>query len=198
MAENPGAARDLSSHYHLALARMALSERRLPEARREAAQAITTSANQVVTVAILGRSIEGLVQSLSGSAHQGGTRCQEALEIAKQSRDPYLVSEALLLFAETLAQAGDSEGASKAALESHELASRIGKRDSEWIAYAIAARASRTMGRQQEAHDYATRAANSLSQLEQEWGTDNYNSYLARTDVQISRKQISELLAEKP
>jgi hypothetical protein len=34
--------------------------------------------------------------------------------------------------------------------------------------------------------------------LEQEWGKDNYDTYLARTDVQVSRKQISELVAVKP
>jgi serine/threonine protein kinase/Tfp pilus assembly protein PilF len=198
MAEKPGAARDLSSHYHLAHARMALSQRRLPEARNQSGQAISMSADHVVSAAILGRSTAGLVLALSGSVREGGAKCEEAVETARRSGDPYLISEALLLLAETLAQAGNSEGALKAALESQEFAKRIGKRDSEWLAYSIAARASRVLGRPQEAHDYASRATTSLSQLEQEWGKDNYNSYLARTDVQISRKQISEIIAVKP
>jgi tetratricopeptide (TPR) repeat protein len=198
MAEKPGAARDLASYYHLALARMALSERRLPKAREEAQQAITMSGNQVLTAAILGRSTLGSAEALSGSGREGAAKCQEALELARQSSDPYLISEALLLLAETQAQHGNWEAALKAALESQAPAERIGKLDSEWLAYSIAAQAARGLNRPQEARDYSTRAANALSRLEQQWGKDNYNSYLARTDVQISRKQISELVAVKP
>jgi tetratricopeptide (TPR) repeat protein len=198
MAEKPDAARDLSSLYLLALARMALSQRSLPEAREKATQAVKISAEKVVSVAVIGRSTLGLAEALSGSGREVIAKSEEALKIARTSGDPYLISEALLLLAETLAEHGDSEGALKAALESQDFTQKIGKQDSEWLAYSIAANAARNLKRPQEAQDYASRAAQALSRLEQEWGKENYNNYLARTDVQVSRKQISELIAVKP
>ena len=198
VAEKPGGARDLASHYQLALARVALSEQNLSGARERATQAISLAESHIVTVAILGRSTLGLVESLSGSARNGGGKCMEAVENARKFRDPYLISESLLLQAEARIHVGDFEGALKSALESQDFAARIGKKDSEWLAYSIAARASRGLGKLPEAQDYASRAANSLSQLEQSWGKDNFNSYLQRPDTQISRKQISDLVAVKP
>jgi len=197
VAEKPDAARDLASHYFLAPARIALSERRFSDARTSAMQAITTSANRVVTVAILGRSTLGVAQALSGS-REGTAKCQEALEMARKSNDPYLISESLLMLAETFVQQHDFPAALKAALESREIAAGIGKLDSEWIAYSIAAHAERGLGRMQEAQDYASRAGTSLSRLEQQWGSNYYNSYLGRSDVKVSRNQISDLVAVKP
>jgi hypothetical protein len=49
----------------------------------------------------------------------------------------------------------------------------------------------------QKAREYAARAESLLSNLQQRWGGDNYNSYLNRADVQFSRKQLSELTAGK-
>ncbi len=192
MAEKEGAARDLASHYLLAVARIALSQRRLPEARQKATESVTRSADQVMTVAILGRSVSGVTLALTGSARQGVAETNKALEMARKSADPYLISEALLLLAEALTQQGDWEASLNAAKESQEYSARIGKQDSEWLAYALAANAARNLARPTEAQDYATRANDALAQLEKLWGKENYNSYLARPDVQISRTQIGD------
>ena len=197
MATKEGAARDLSSHYQMARARMALSERELTEARHNAQGAIAVASTHVTSVATLGRSTLGVVESLTGS-RAGVNRCGEAIKMARDSGDPYLISEASLMAAEALLQLRDFEGAIKASLESQEFAARIGKQDSEWISYSIAAHAARSLSRHQEANDYALRAATALAQLEQHWGKSNYDSYLTRPDVQISRKQIGDMLAAKP
>jgi hypothetical protein len=96
-----------------------------------------------------------------------------------------------------MAQAGDAAGAARTALEAREIFARAGRRDCEWLAWLIAARASKANGENDRARDYASRAQQVLSGIQQQWGNDNYNSYLNRPDVQISRKQLSEIVAGK-
>jgi tetratricopeptide (TPR) repeat protein len=197
MAEKEGAARDLSAHYQLAFSRMTLSEGQLKEARQRAQHALEKASTHIASVATLGQSTLGLIESLSGS-RAGVAQCHEAEKIARDSKDPYLISETLLIRAEALLHQRDFEAAIKAASESQEFAARIGKQDSEWISYSIAARAAHNLGRLQVAQDYASRAEAALAQLEQHWGADNYKSYLDRPDIQLSRKQLGELVADKP
>jgi tetratricopeptide (TPR) repeat protein len=196
-AEHPDAATNLSAPYHLALARIALSERRAAEAQVKAQSAIKLADTQIRSSAIGGRFTLGLAQSASGTPKAGEAKCQEAVEMARQSGDPYLLSEALLALADVLLQTGDTDGALKAALESQEIFRRLGKQDSEWLALLIAARASGQAGDTTKAQEYAARAESLLSGLEQQWGNDYYRSYLTRPDIQFSRKQLSELIAGK-
>ena len=196
MAERSDAARNLSSFYYVAMARIALSERRLPEARATAQKAFAL-AGEIRSTAIEAKITLGLAQALSGAVRQGQLNCQEGLEMARQADDPSLLSEALLALAEAQIQSGDTAGALKGSLESQELFARSGKQDYEWIAWLIAARASRSAGDIQKAHEYGSNAENLLSGLQQKFGNDNYNTYLNRPDVQFSRKQLSELIAGK-
>src|SRR5688572_23893605 len=66
MAEKEGAASDLSAHYQLARSRMMLSERQPGEARRRAQRALEKASAKISSVATLGRSTLGLVDSLTG------------------------------------------------------------------------------------------------------------------------------------
>jgi serine/threonine protein kinase/Tfp pilus assembly protein PilF len=197
VAERPDAAKNLSSAYYLAIARMALSERRFAEAQAKAQQALTLAGTQIKSTGIAATYTLGLAQALSGAAREGQLKCEAAVTMARQSRDPSLLSQALLALAEALVQAGDSAAALKASLEAQQLFARFGQQDSEWPACLVAARASRSAGDTERAHDYALRAESLLSGLQQKWGGDNYNTYLNRPDVQFSRKQLSELIAGK-
>jgi len=180
------------------MARLALSERRFPEAQANAQKALDLAGSQVKSAVIAATFTIGTVLAFSGASRQGLIKCQEAVELARQSGDPFLVSEALLALGEVMAQNGDTQGALKNSLESQEVFAQAGKQDSEWLAWLVAARASRSAGDTQKAQEYATRAQDLLSGLQQKWGTDNYNFYLNRPDVQFSRKQLSEFIAGKP
>ena len=70
----------------------------------------------------------------------------------------------------------------------------FGKTDSEWRAWLIAARASKRLGNEAATDEYASYAVNRLSELEQKWGSEAYNSYLTRSDVMYFRKQTQQLL----
>jgi serine/threonine protein kinase/Tfp pilus assembly protein PilF len=197
LAEPPEAAKNLSYGYYLAIARMALSERRFADAHAKAQQALTRASTQIKIAAIEAASTSGLAQAMSGASLEGKNKCLEAVEIARKLGDPSLLAEALLALAEAQVENGDSVEALKSSLEARELFARFGKQDSEWLACLIAARATRSRGTNPKAVEYASSAEQLLSGLEQKWGKDYYQTYLNRADVQFSRKLLSELLAGK-
>jgi serine/threonine protein kinase/Tfp pilus assembly protein PilF len=196
IVESSEATSDLVPTYYLAMARMALSERQFPEAMAKAQQVITLAGKQQ-NLTTPGTFVLGLARSASGAATQGQSRCLEAVEMARQTGDPGILSDALLALAEAMIENGNSAGALKNALESQQLFARAGKKDCEWLAWLIAARASRSAGDSQKAREYSSRAQEVLSALQPEWGNDNYNAYLNRPDVNFSRKQLSEFIAGK-
>jgi serine/threonine protein kinase/Flp pilus assembly protein TadD len=196
-AEHPDASRDLAAAYYLAAARLALSERQFHEAGAKAQKVIDLATDRLKDRIIAAAFTVGLAQALSGSARQGQLKSQEAVDMARQSGDPFLLSEALLSLAEAMMESGNTGGALKNALESQDLFARAGRKDCEWLAWLIAARASRSAGDSQKGGDYAARAQEVLTGLQQKWGDDYYNSYLNRPDVQFSRKQLSEFIAGK-
>jgi hypothetical protein len=105
------------------------------------------------------------------------------------------LATAQLALAETLLLTGDAKGAVGNALAAQEIFARLGQPSSEWQALLIAGQASQNVGHKNAARDYALRASDLLSKLEQRWGSDNYNSYLSRPDVQRFRRQLEQLTA---
>ncbi|HUS11490.1 MAG TPA: tetratricopeptide repeat protein [Pyrinomonadaceae bacterium] len=196
IAERPDAARTLSSNYFLAKARMALSERRFPEARENSLRAHALSGAQSRETATVAKHVLALAQALSHANREALTNGERAVEMARESHDPATLSEALLTLAEIRMQSGDATTALKTALESQALFARSGKQDLEWVSLLIAARASQSMGDIQKAREYATHAESLFSSLQQKWGPDNYNTYLNRPDVQFYRKELREILGE--
>lgn len=192
IVEKANAGKNLSAWYSLAVARMALSRRQFPEAKVRSRQALDLAGTSLKLAAVEANYTLGLAQALSGAAREGRSKCEQAVEIATQSKDPAVLSEALLALAEARLLSGDAAGALTTALSSQEILGRLGKQDSEWIALAIAARASRSTGDTTKAQDFARRATDLLSGLPAKWGAENYNAYLSRPDVQFVRKQLSE------
>jgi tetratricopeptide (TPR) repeat protein/predicted Ser/Thr protein kinase len=190
IAEAPDAASDLAAIYYLALARLALSQRNFADAEARAKQAL---AKRSLVSAI---SILGLAQALSGSVGPGQLTCEEAVKKAREYGDPFVLSDSVLALAQVQIESGDAGKALQNALEAQQILSRSGRQDAEWLAWLIAAQASLKSGNSQNARDYATRAQTLLSGLQQKWGDDKYTTYLNRPDIQFSRKQLSDILAE--
>jgi serine/threonine protein kinase/Tfp pilus assembly protein PilF len=192
IAEQPDAGKNLSAWYSLAAARMALSRRQLPEAKVRSQQALGLAGTTLKGTAVEANYTLGLAQALSGAARQGRSQCEQAVAIATQSKDPAFLSEALLALAETQILSGDPAGALTTSLRAQEILAHLGKQDSEWVAWVIAARASRSMGDTAKAQDFARRASDVLAGLSTKWGAENYNGYLNRPDIQSIRKHLSE------
>jgi serine/threonine protein kinase/Tfp pilus assembly protein PilF len=181
---------------YLSNAQMALSERRFPEAKAKAQQASEVAGTQFEELALQARYTIGLADGLSGAPQAGRPLCEQVVAMAKEKSNPGLLANALLALAEVMLKAGDAQNASTTALQAQVMFARSGRQDSEWHAWLIAAGASRLAGNEPAMHDYASRAAGLLSELQQKWGPEVYGSYLSRPDIQSCRQQIDQILAK--
>jgi serine/threonine protein kinase/Tfp pilus assembly protein PilF len=195
VAASEDAPGNLSAIYYLTLARIAFTQRHFPEAIVNSQRAFDLAA-QLKRPAILASFTGGLAQVFSGSA-TGRLKCEHAVQNARELGDPIVLSEALLALGQAQLEAGDPAGGLKNSIEAQELSSRIGSPEIELMALLTAARNSRSLRDSQKALDYATRADKLITSFQQLWGTDNYNSYLNRPDIKVSRTQLNELLAQK-
>jgi tetratricopeptide (TPR) repeat protein/tRNA A-37 threonylcarbamoyl transferase component Bud32 len=194
MASNPsGGSKALLADVTERNAEMALSERHLPEARTKGRDALNLAGTQYQDTAIQAKVVLCLAQLFSGAARAGKSSCEEAAAMAAQSGDPWLSSKATLALAEAILESGDIQNALTAALRAQDSTARLGDEEAEWRAWLVAALASRRTGDQPKAHEYSSHAAELLSRLEQKWGAEVYNSYLARPDIQYARKRLGEI-----
>src|SRR6266850_481167 len=198
IAEKPEASKNMVAWFHLAGARMALSERNWPQAQAKAQQSLAVAGAGSRNIAIVATHTRGLAQVFSGALRMGLVECQQAVRIARETGEPALLANSLLALAQACLQSGDTAGALKAAIESHEMFSRLGALDHEWIALLIAAHASQSAGHTQDSQDYAARANSLLGDLQQRWGADNYKSYVKRLDIEFYRKWLSGFPLSKP
>jgi serine/threonine protein kinase/Tfp pilus assembly protein PilF len=196
VARPEGSNKALQATIHQVTSAMMLSERRFEDAQAESRQALTLAGTQSADLALQAKYVLGQALAFSGAQSEGRALCEEAVAMARQLGDPWLLSEALLALAEVSLDSNDAPGALVAALSAQESFARAGQQVSEWRALLVAARASRRTNDETKARDYAARAAALLAGLEQKWQTPQYTSYLSRKDVQFLRKQLNDLLAE--
>jgi tetratricopeptide (TPR) repeat protein len=180
------------SAIYLSEAQKALSQRRFSEAQSKTQQALATAGTPDKLLEVESKRVLGLAQSFSGQKRAGRQLCEEALVLATQVGDTELNSAALLSLAETALEDGDARKAQELALQVQKQFAPAEQLASEWRAWLIAARASQSVGDMIKARAQAQEALNSLSRLQQRWGTEVFNTYLARPDVSFTRKQLSQ------
>jgi len=190
-----GSSKRQTAWLHLTSARMFLSERRFPEAKARAQQSLALARAQFKETAIEATLTLGLAHALSGAHREGMRLCKEAVDEATRLGNPLPLSKAQLALAETMLESGDAQGALVTVSQAQERFASAGQRDSEWRAWLIAARAGQQLGDAAKAHQHASRAADVLSELQQKWGTETFNNYSARPDVQFGRRQLDANLA---
>ncbi len=179
---------------NLNAAEIALSQQLYPLAREKSQQALELADTKNET-AIEAKRVLGLALAFSGATREGRRACEEALELATASKNPWLISRAQLALAEVLLLANDPQGALTNALAAQGSFERSGRQASEWRAWLVAARASQRLNDEVKAREYESRAAQTLSGLEKKWGAEIYSRYLTRADVQYLRKQLNEEVA---
>jgi tetratricopeptide (TPR) repeat protein len=195
IADKPGGElKRLSLEVKLVAAEIALSQERFPEARDKTEKLMATAGEEFPEISLNGRLALGLAQAYGGAATTGKTKCLEALNLARQLNDPWEVAKAQLALAETMLLSGDSQGAVSNAVQARDVFTRLGQQASEWRALAVAALASARLGDKNKAQEYASRANESGAALEQRWNKDNWNTFLARPDVQRFRKQLERVM----
>jgi serine/threonine protein kinase/Flp pilus assembly protein TadD len=175
-----------------------LSQRLFAEAKEKSRNALALAGAQYRESTIEAKRILGLALGLSGSAREGRQWCEEALEMATVSKNPWLIARAKLALSEVMLEDNDPQGALTSAREAGESFARTGQAASEWRAWLVAARASLRLKDEAKAREYAASSSRALSSLEEKWGTEVYNRYLTRPDVQHFRKRLNEEFALSP
>jgi serine/threonine protein kinase/Tfp pilus assembly protein PilF len=194
IADKPGGElKRLSVEIQLVFSEIALSQGRFPEAKTRAEKVFETAGTEFKNVALGAKMVIGSAQSYSGATAAGKQVAAQALDMAKELNDPAQLAQAQLGLAEATLLAGDPLAASSNAKQAGEIFARLGQQASEWRALLIAAQATQNLGDKNAAREYAMRARDTLSKLEQRWGSENFNGYLRRPDVQRLRKQLDQL-----
>jgi len=196
IADKPGGElKRLSLELKLVAAEIALSQEHFPDARDKVEKVLAAAGEQFPEISLNGKLVLGLAQAYGGAATTGRAKCLEALDLAKQLNDPWESANAQLALAETMLLSGDSQSAVTNAIQAREVFARLGQQASEWRALAVALIASAKLGDKNKAQEYSLRANESASGLEQRWGKENWNTFLARPDVQRFRKQLERVLS---
>ena len=195
LAERPeGRYEPLLADIYTVNALLELSSGHLRESESKSRQALDLASTKYPDVIVLAKQILGLSRVRSGATRVGTRLCEQAVEFAKSTGDSKLLSGALLALAEAALDDGEAARALEAALQAQESFAHLGKPDSEWRAWLIAAEASERLHRQTAAREYGSYAVNRLSDLEKKWGTEVYRRYQQRSDITEFRKQLDHLL----
>ncbi|HYJ84736.1 MAG TPA: tetratricopeptide repeat protein [Pyrinomonadaceae bacterium] len=194
LAQRPNAAKNLIAGFYLSQALSDLRAGNLPQAKTNSEKAIELGGTQLKNIVAEAAYTLCLANTYSGAHVEGRRKCEAALARARETGNPSHVAESLLANSQLLLQTGDTAGALSNSLEAQKIFSKVGKQDSEWIAFLIAGRASKAQSA--AAREYASRADQILAGLEQQWGADNFQAYLSRPDVNVFRRQLQDLLAQ--
>ncbi len=194
IANNPNSGlKRLSAEINLASCEMTLSQNRFAEAKAIAEKLLASAGIEFPNIALDARRVLCLAQSKEGAPAAAKQTCADLADKAKQLNDPGMISSVQLALAQATLLGGDSQGALAISLQSQQNFDRAEQIESEWQAWLVAALASRAGGQTAQAQQYGLKAMELLSKLQQKWGTEAFNSYATRPDVQQLRKQLAEL-----
>jgi tetratricopeptide (TPR) repeat protein/tRNA A-37 threonylcarbamoyl transferase component Bud32 len=193
-----GGGKGLLAFVHLNRADLELSRQRYPEsaARAREAMAVLKGVEGAVKESNMAwaNSDLGMVESFGGAHASARSLCQEAVRMATQSRDDRAVMYANYALALALIKAGDGAGARPPAERALDIATRLGRADTQWRALILAGKASRLVGDQESARSYFDRAATALGQYQQSLGAEAAG-YLSRPDIQWLRSDLGASVA---
>lgn len=189
--------KQLQVSIELELARAAFQQRNFVQAKAKSKKALDLAiASQFRGNIIEGKRLLGLASALSNQTREGIALCKEALELAQQLKDPWVVSRTQLALAQALMESGDAENALTNASAAEDNFTKTLQQDSEWQTLLVLARATQRQGDAVKARAYADRSSTSLAKLEQTWGKDFFSTYLARPDVGYGRQLLNQLLLD--
>jgi tetratricopeptide (TPR) repeat protein len=191
IANRPGGElKALSADLKLMSAEISLAQENFSEALKKAQELVRAVGSTFPEVEGSSKRLLGLSQAHVGTTNSAIQNCESALQIAIRSNDDLQVARSNLALAEVLIMKKQADVAVSAALAAQKSFNAGGQKESEWRSLLMAALASEQLGNTEKAGAYRAQASQVLSTLQQRWGTDNYNTYLMRPDVQRLRKQL--------
>jgi serine/threonine protein kinase/lipoprotein NlpI len=190
IAENSGHKphKELLAWTRVSKGKLALSKGNPQEAINESKEAMKLARPELKAIAVHAGYTLGLAQSLSGQPAAGRKNCEDAVALAKDLPDPLPLSHAWLALALSALHRGDVQTAMAVAKEAQERFTKAKQYESESRAWLVQAKAAGKMGDSARARDAESQAAAVLTKLEQQWGSENYRSFLRRPDVKLMRE----------
>ncbi|HZI49899.1 MAG TPA: tetratricopeptide repeat protein [Pyrinomonadaceae bacterium] len=183
-AVQKGAYLQLLPELQLIKAELSFSEGNLGEATASAGEAVKTAPARS-DVLIESKFFLALIKGASGGSRDAKQLCDEAMDISSNSGNSGLYSVALLRCSEAALKTNDPQTAATLATRAQERLTRSGQLESEWRAWAIAARATEQLGDKTKAEEMSRNAVFVRSKLEHLWGPDTFKQYTARPDIQV-------------
>ncbi|HSB27214.1 MAG TPA: tetratricopeptide repeat protein [Pyrinomonadaceae bacterium] len=182
----------------LEISKMALIRRNFVGAKTKLRSVLSAASAAQLRQSILeAKWMLGSASTLSGAAHDGLALTKEAVTLAEQSKDRWILSKARLALAEAMLESGNADDALANSLTASDGFSQTQQQDSEWHALLISAQATQRKGDVAKSREYANRSLEIFNGLEQTWGKDAYHNYLTRPDVTYYRRQLQQLLPDK-
>lgn len=169
---------------------VALSEENRALALEAAKSAVTLSGVDVSHTGVEARSQLALAQIRLGVTKEGLKTSREALEMAKLVKDEHLLSSALLVNAEASLVNGDYKAARAMAQDAQRRFSQAKQDESEWQAWWVIVMAARKQNDALSATEAGRHVNEAMARLENLWGSQEFQSYAARSDIKRRREQI--------
>ena len=191
--KTPSYQTQFSPRVQLLKAQIALSQRNFSEAINEAKQA----GNPTDSFAAFNlNKIVGLAQAMSNpKSTESVKNCDKALQYAINTKDLRTLNIAKLSLAEAYLNTGKPSEAFEIVLQAKNYFVSAGQLESGWRAWLIAAQVNQQNGDPENAKVYALEAIKILNQLQNEWGQEHFNIYLAKPDINFYYNQ-AEILAK--
>jgi serine/threonine protein kinase/tetratricopeptide (TPR) repeat protein len=169
---------------------IALSEENRALALEAAKNAVTLAGVDASHTGVEARSQLALAQIRLGLTKEGLKTSQDALEMAKLVKDEHLLSSALLVNAEASLVNGDHKAALEMAQDAQQRFSQAKQDESEWQAWWVVGMAARKQNDTLSAIEAGKHANEAMARLEKLWGSQEFQSYAARSDIRRRQEQV--------
>ncbi|HXS95503.1 MAG TPA: tetratricopeptide repeat protein [Candidatus Limnocylindrales bacterium] len=170
-------------------AEMALSQGQYAAAQAHARKTIEM-ASATKTAKDTARCVDGLAKLRSGVLRNAARPCEQAVDAATTLGDQFSLLDYRLALAEIVASASDPQTALDAARQARVGSHGAGRKELEWRAWVVEARALRRSGDTAGAGEAAAKGAACLAELHSEWGDSVFASYSQRKDIQSYLREI--------
>jgi tetratricopeptide (TPR) repeat protein len=191
LKKTPSYQTQFSPRIQLLNAQMFLSQRNFTGAVKEGNQAGKSTDPSVVFEA---NKIVGLAQAVINPRNTEAVKnCNKALQYATGIKDLRTINTAKLSLAEAYLNTDKPSEALETALQAKDYFISAGQLDSGWRSWLIAAQASLQKGDPENAKGYAREALKTLTQIQNDWGQNPFNSYLAKPDINFYFNQAEKL-----
>ena len=193
----PTSLKELETWARTSKAQMLLSRSDYKGAIEESQRVLKDMESRSSHIAIQATSTLGLAETLSGAHASGLRNCENAVELARKLKDPLPLWRALLALAQAELKANKFREALRDSILVQAQLAAAKHHECEWRAWLIQAQANSSLGNRPSALQSASHALAVLASLQQEWGNDNYQSYLQRPDIEGARSQLSQLTQDR-